>query len=303
MLSIPAEFRRRRAVEPERADWLRRLPGLAADVLAEWQLVVEGDPTYGEAAVVLPVLTPAGQDAVLKLGEPDRHPPHEHLALRAWAGAGAVQLLRADPHRRVLLLERADRDRDLHSVPALSACETIVGLYPRLHRPAIPQLDRLSHRAAHWAHRLEHLAASGLLPRRFVLQGQGLAAELAADPATDGTLVHANLHYANVLATDREPWLAISPRPLSGDPHYEVAPLLWHRWGEVHASTSARGAILDRFHAAVDGAGLAEDRARAWVIVRQLVLVLAALDATERGVPLDRTRITIATTILKAVQR
>ena len=303
MFQIPAEFRRGWAVEPERADWLERLPGLAADVVAEWELMVEGDPTYGEAAVVLPVRTPAGQDAVLKLGWPDPHPRHEHLALRAWAGAGAVQLLRADPHRCVLLLERAQRDCDLHSVPVLAACETVADLYSRLHRPAIPQLDRLSHRAAHWAGRLEHIAGSGLLPRRFVLQGRGLAADLAADPATDGTLLHTNLHYGNVLAADREPWLAIGPRPVSGDPHYEVAPLLWHRWSEVQASPSARGAILDRFQTAVDAAGLVEDRARAWVIVRQLVSVMAVLDATECGVPMDRTRITIATTILKAVQR
>ena len=37
-----------------------------------------------------------------------------------------------------------------------------------------------------------------------------------------GTLVHGDLHYANVLAADREPWLVIDPQPLSGDPRRQT---------------------------------------------------------------------------------
>ena len=49
-------------------------------------------------------------------------------------------------------------------------------------------------------------------------------------------MIHGDLHYENVLAADREPWLAIDPKPMAGDPHYEVAPMLWNRWDEVVAS-------------------------------------------------------------------
>ena len=45
----------------------------------------------------------------------------EHLALRAWGGNGAVQLLRADPRRFALLLERLE-PRDLTTIDALDAC-------------------------------------------------------------------------------------------------------------------------------------------------------------------------------------
>jgi streptomycin 6-kinase len=54
--------------------------------------------------------------------------------------------------------------------------------------------------------------------------------DLLADPATTGTLVHGDLHYANVLAGDREAWLTIDPKPVSGDPHFEPAPMLWNRF-------------------------------------------------------------------------
>ena len=106
--------------------------------------------------------------------------------------------------------------------------------------------------------RAAHRFRIGWSSRRFAL-----SRELAADPATTGRVVHGNLHYENVLAADREPWLAIAPRPMNGDPHYELAPMLWNRWDEL--SGQIRGGVQRRFYALVDAAGFDEERARAWV--------------------------------------
>ena len=76
---------------------------------------------------------------MLKLVCPGEEEEHEHLALQRWGGDGAVRLLRADPARRAMLLERLDQ-RDLTEVPVLEACEIVAGLYARLHVPALPQL-------------------------------------------------------------------------------------------------------------------------------------------------------------------
>ena len=35
-------------------------------------------------------------------------------------------------------------------------------------------------------------------------------------------LLHTDLHAGNVLAAEREPWLAIDPKPYVGDPAYDV---------------------------------------------------------------------------------
>ena len=61
------------------------------------------------------------------------------------------------------------------------------------------------------------------------------------DAATTGTLIHGDLHYENVMAADREPWLAIDPKPMSGDPHYEIAPMLWNRFEELAAPGERAG--------------------------------------------------------------
>ena len=80
-----------------------------------------------------------------------------------------------------------------------------------------------------------------------------------------------------MLAGDRAPWLAIAPEPLSGDPHYEVAPLLWHRWDELAdpRGQGVRRGVRARFHATIDAARLDEERARDWVIVRAVLRAAA----------------------------
>ncbi|MET0692288.1 MAG: aminoglycoside phosphotransferase family protein [Propionibacteriaceae bacterium] len=302
-LTLPAGFLAFASRSESWATWMAALPRLIRDVLAEWSLTPDGEIRSGQTAVAVPVLTRDGERAMAKFGWPHPEAEHEHLALRAWAGRGAVRLLQADPRRSVLLLERASADRDLTTVPVLEACEVVAGLYPLIHRRAIPQLDLLSTHAARWADELPRMASDGLVPRRYVTQAAGLAREFAADPATDGVLIHTDLHYFNVLAAEREPWLVIDPKPMSGEAAYEVAPMLWNRWDEAVASGNIRNAMLDRMYALVDAAGLDEERVRAWVIVRQLVNIKWALEDGPPATVEDREGITAAITIVKAVQR
>lgn len=271
---IPAELLAKADQSPEWADWLDRLPKVITGLLADWSLTADGTALSGSAAYVLPVRTADGVPAMLKISWPHPEAELEHLALRAWDGNGAVRLLTADPRRWALLLERVDSGRDLSSIDVTEACEVIAGLYRRLHVPAIPQLIRLSQLAAEWADRLGALHDHPAVPRRLVDHARSLAADFASDPDTDGRLLHTDLHYFNVLAADREPWLVIDPKPLSGDPHHEIAPLLWNRWPEAIRTGNLRNAILDRIYAVVDAAELDEDRARDWVLVRAMVNVL-----------------------------
>jgi streptomycin 6-kinase len=280
------------------ADWLERLPRLVRDLLDEWALRVDGPSAYGNCALVVPVRSD-GQRAVLKVQFPHVEAETEHLALRAWGGNGAVQLLRADPRRFAMLLERLHQ-RDLTTIDALDACEIVGAAYKRLHVPAGPQYRTLSGELKRWLDGWRQLPKSAPVPHRYVEQAISLAEDFAADPATDGRLIHSDLHYENMLAADREPWLVIDPKPLSGDPHYEVAPLIWNRWDEVAAAHDLRFAVRQRFWTAVDAAGFDEDRARDWVIVRQLVNVLGAIGTTDASLPRDWLTRNIA--IVKAIQ-
>ena len=286
------------------AAWVNELPSLVDGLLEEWQLTTDGWMMHGYVALVVPVRTTSSRPAVLKVSFPDEESQHEHLALQHWHGRGAVQLLKADPHRRAMLLERLHPER-LTDVWDLEACEVVAGLYAQLHVRAIPQLRPLTGYVDTWAGELAALPRSAPLPRRMVEQAVSLSRDFVSDPASNGTLIHADLHYENVMAADRQAWLAIDPKPVSGDPHYEPAPMLWNRFDELQGDV--REGVRRRFHALVDHAELDEDRARDWVVVRMLNNACWRLrdDEQSRGAqPLTSTDdyLTMCIAIAKAVQ-
>ena len=281
---------------PQWQTWVDALPRLAARQLAEWKLTPDGAATHGHTALVVPVRTATREPAVLKIAFPDDESEHEHLALRRWSGRGAVRLLSAEPHRRALLLERL-HTRDLTTLADVEACEIVAQLYRRIHVPALPQVRTLTDLLEREARGLDALPRSAPIPRRLVEQARSLSRDFASDPATTGSLIHTDLHYDNVLAADREPWLVIDPKPLNGDPHYEVAPLLWNRWDEL--TGDVREGVRRRFYAVVNAAGLADDRARGWVVVRMVHNARWELTGPE---PADHDWLTTCIAVAKAVQ-
>jgi streptomycin 6-kinase len=286
---------------PDWAAWVDRLPRLVDELMEEWQLRPDGWMMHGFVALVVPVRTVGGRAAVLKIGFPDEESEHEHLALQHWGGRGAVKLLRADPHRSAMLLERLHQER-LDDLWDLEACEVVAGLYPVLHVPALPQLRLLTTCAERWAAELRTLPRNAPLPRRLVEQAIALSRDFAGDPASTGTMIHGDLHYENVMASDRAPWLAIDPKPINGDPHYEPAPMLWNRFEEL--AGDVRDGVRRRFHALVDHAGLDEHRARDWVVVRMVTSACQRLQdppEVQRLVPTGD-YLTMCIAVAKAVQ-
>jgi streptomycin 6-kinase len=304
---LPAGLEERRALGPDWGGWLDRLPALATELLDEWELAADGAAMHGFVSLVLPVRTRAGREAVLKVSfDGDDESEHEALALQTWHGNGTVRLLRADPRRRALLLERL-RAEDLSDQWDLRACEVVGELYGRLHVAAPPQLRTVTSYVERWTAALQGLPRNAPVPRRLVEQATHLGAALCSDPASTGRLVHGDLHYANVLAADREPWLVIDPKPMSGDPHYEPAPMLWNRTDELAGGPGGlRDGLRRRFHTLVDTAGLDEARARDWVVVRMVLNAHWSIEDAQRGgrdlTVEERDWITLCIAIAKAVQ-
>jgi streptomycin 6-kinase len=74
-------------------------------------------------------------------------------------------------------------------------------------------------------------------------------------------LLHQDLHADNVLAAQREPWLAIDPKPLAGERELGIAPVVRSR--ELGHS---RRDVLRRFDRLTSELGLDRERARGWAI-------------------------------------
>lgn len=288
---VPAAFAERIALReaeggPCGAEWVAALPHLLVDVLGSWSLTVDGAPMAGHCALVLPVRGEAGPAAV-KLGWPHDEAAHEHLALRAWEGRGAVQLLAADPRRSALLLERLTTE-DLAELWDEEAVAVVAGLYADLHLAPLPQVASLEG----WVEEILSRPATGQLPRRLVEQARSTLRSLGS--LGGQRLLHGDLHYGNVLS-DGTDWVAIDPKPVVGHPAWEVAPLLSNRWEEMGTGASLRWSVRRRVEVVCQGAGLDEPLVRAVSAMREVV---AAVWATEDG---DRERVSRAVALVKAL--
>jgi streptomycin 6-kinase len=258
----PVEFAAQASVEGRA--WIAALPALLDRLCRSWRLQVEDEvAARGYHGVVVPV-SRGPERCVLKLTWPVERAVDEARALAAWRGRGAVLLLDADPAAGALLLERLDPTRTLNSVD-LGAAAQVAG---RL-------LRRLAIAAPEGVRPLRAVAdeIGGSLPGRQARLGRpvpegwlaaagALAHELGA--SAGDRLVHADLHHGNVLAGNREPWLAIDPKPVAGDPEHAVPELLWTRVDELQDARAIR-----RLLAVLAGSGELEvERARGWAIVR-----------------------------------
>ncbi|MFB8282145.1 aminoglycoside phosphotransferase family protein [Nocardia colli] len=263
MTVVPEFFATRLADQegaPARA-WLDRLPDLAAHYADRWRLTFDGPSMHGYGALVLPVRRADGTPAVLKLAYLTPETKDEPVALAAWQGDGAVLLYESDAADGAMLLERLDAGRSLHTEPIDDAVRITCELLRRLAIPVPQGISRnLRTESAGWAEELprEWARLGEPYPRKLLDAAVEVCTQLG--PVADQLLVNEDLHFENVLAAQREPWLVIDPQPLAGDPEFATLSLLWSRRTE--------SALDDRFAAVVDHAGLDAELARAWTLVQ-----------------------------------
>jgi streptomycin 6-kinase len=245
----------RAAAQERRGDWLAELPALIAQIAADWHIEV-GDPFLpgGATAWVAPARDHAGKDFVLKVCWPHPEAVHEADGLRTWAEAGAIRLCQANElaEATVLLLERCRPGTQLRASPPEQHDLVIAGLLRRLWMEPPPGhcFRPLSDMCDYWASRHEKRSPAGrsCLEAPLAKEGIRLLRELPRSSG-DALLLHTDLHAGNVLGAEREPWLAIDPKPYVGDPAYDVTQ---HVFNGVFVEDADPGALAARMAGLLD---------------------------------------------------
>ncbi|MFF2009492.1 aminoglycoside phosphotransferase family protein [Streptomyces sp. NPDC058195] len=278
--------------------WLSALPELGAEFLDRWALRPDGPPAHGMASLVLPVTRADGTPAVLKLQQITEDNAGAAAGLRVWNGDGVVRLLDHDAESGTMLLERLDAARPLSVVADdVAAVQILAELMARLVAVAAPPGFRTLAEVAGAlvdgtprAVPMLHDRAEQQLLRTCALAVSDLL------PEPGDRLLHWDLHFDNVLAGEREPWLVIDPEPLSGDPGFELLPALSNRWAEAEATGGVTGTVLRRFDQLTEVLGLDRQRATGWTLGR--ILQNALWDVEDGKRALDPAQTAIAGALL-----
>ena len=251
--------------------WAAELPHRIETAQTRWGIQI--GPAFqpgGVASFAASAVSKDGEQLVYKITVPHVEAIGEAEALAAYDGEGAVRILASEAPTLELLLERAVPGSDLWSVPSDSErLEVASALMRRLWRRASDdRIARVDDVARLWADITERRLVVAELPwvGEPIERGIDLLRSLPDEPH-DELLVHGDFHPGNILAAEREPWLAIDPKPMIGDPAFEPVQVLTQRRGRIAEPPDAAGVErrLDRIAGLV---GLGADHLGRWALAR-----------------------------------
>ncbi|GIF17332.1 streptomycin 6-kinase [Actinoplanes tereljensis] len=262
-VAVPQSFRDMPRWWGGGADWLDGLPRLVHAYCSRWRLSVTGEMAHGSNAAVIPV-SRDGDRFVLRLTPLGDGVAAQAEALRFWDGRGTVRLVDADRDGGVMLLERLDMGRSLVGLPVAEAMPILGRMMRRL---AIPAPEHVPSTAEVVAARMAVLPGEWeRLGRPFPEStlGRALDAGNRLSHTESQLAVNGDLHSAQVLRGEREPWLTVDPVLMRGDIAYDLGRVLWTRIDEMGDAEE----IVRHFRAVVDAAGIDLDHGRDWVVFR-----------------------------------
>jgi streptomycin 6-kinase len=251
-----------------------RLRATAEEVAREWGVPLGERLLAGRFSFV----AFAGDNAVLKVVPvEDDEADHEADALALLAGDGAVRLLRHDRARRAILIERARPGDDASRLSEPEAIRIAIAAAKKIWRPAA--------RGSPYRWIGDHV------PRWLDNAGDHYLVREAKEiyatmHPSDGTLVHGDFHHHNLLS-HRDGWVVIDPKPMVGDPEFDVPTFLWNPIGHEPTRES-----VERWIGAFADAGLDANLLRKWAIVR----------GTYQGLPLSQGLTAETTPALRVVR-
>ena len=269
------------------ARWLAELPAILRELARDWELTL-GEPYELSFHYVAAVTCADGTPAVLKLGVPSGTSLAEEApALAAFGGRGAVRVLRAELDRGALLLERVTpgwRARDLVPGRDGEATSAAVGVMRRLHVPPPPgsTMPELVAQAKAFDTYASVHGDAGPLPLDLVVRAGALMRELCAS-ATERVVLHGDLHHDNILRASREPWLAIDPHGIVGDPGYELGALLYNPDPDDR-DEALTALVPSRIEQLADELAMPVDRVVAWGFVKAVLSDVWSAESWSSGV-------------------
>ena len=234
---------------------------------------------------------PDGSQAVIKT-EPERDDADEFFtgidALLLYDGRGMVRVLELARAERIALMELVVPGEATWREPIDRALEAVASVMRQLRMTPPPDHPFPDVRAYHraWPNNIRLYGGPGPIDRDLFETGERLFVELC-DTSAASVVLHGDLHFGNVLSSDRETWLAIDPKGLIGEPCYEVGDVFRNRVDELYESSDPARAMRRRVEVLADVTGFDRERIRLWALAQAVLSEIWTADDPSRSVDVD----------------
>lgn len=253
--------------------WLENIPQIIKKYEQIWQIKVLSsyNLTYNYVA---PVVCQDGSRAVIKIGIPqDKEFRTEIEALSVFKGAGSVRLLREDRINGVILLEEINPGLPLSSLEDDEGATRILAkVMKKLWKPLVK-----NHRfiiISDWTRALyeypKKFKIYQPIPLYLVDKAIKLFKELI-DTSTEPVLTHGDLHYDNVLSSNRDEWLAIDPKGIAAERAYETAAMIRNPYKKISAMKNIEDLLKRRILILAEELNFDPKRIHQWCLAQTIL--------------------------------
>jgi len=263
--------------------WLDRLPTILAACEERWNLTIGAPVGNLSFNYVAPAVLADGTEVMMKTGLTDEF-PSQPQALGHFDGHGMVQLLAYDEPNAAMLLERLKPGTSLRAVEDDEmAIEAAADVMRKIWRP-LPQKHYPFPTICDWSESFARLrklydGGTGPFPPAMFDKAERLYAELSASMA-EPVLLHGDLHQDNILSAEREPWLAVDPKGVIGEPVFETGALLRNFWPDILSLPDPKSLMARRIDQLSAALGFDRERIYDWAFSQAVLSALWGFEDT-----------------------
>jgi streptomycin 6-kinase len=264
--------------------WLDSLPSILEQLSSRWNLCLLKPFTPLSFNYVAPALRGDDFEVVLKVGVPNPEITTEIAALKAFDGNGVVTLYESDSEFGALLLERLRPGKPLfdqgdEAFATGVACEII-----RSFRTSSP-VEEVFPTVGDWFHGFQRLrdqynGETGPFPSEIIDKAESISHDLLSSMEPN-ILLHGDLHHWNVLSGEREPWMAIDPKGVIGEPAYETGAWIRNPFPVILEMVNPDQIIARRIDQFSEALGYDPERLRGWGYSQAVLSAYWAFEAKD----------------------
>lgn len=260
--------------------WLDRLPTILTACEKHWHLTIHAPVTNLSFNYVAPATRADGIEVMIKTGLTDEFPAQPQ-ALMHFDGHGSVQLLAYDEPNEVMLLEHLRPGISLRDVKndeqAISIAAQVMS---KLWRP-LPEPHYPFQTVEDWGQGFARIRplydSTGPLSMATFDKAEKLYADLCAS-MKERVLLHGDLHQDNILSAEREPWLAVDPKGVIGEPAYETGSILRNFWPDILSIPNPRSLMKRRIDQLSAELGFEREHIYNWALSQAVLSALWSLE-------------------------